>query len=190
MELLKLRILKDSIVHDNELLSVDSFLSHQIDIELLEALAKEFKRRFEGKRITKILTVEVAGIPIACMTARQFKVPVVYAKKDKANRWTQGMYTFRIHSFTHNADMTLMVPHDYLNEDDNVLIIDDILANGTNAEGLLEICDYAAASVEGYGCVVEKGFLTGGRMLRDLGVHVESLCVIESMSADGIKFKD
>lgn len=190
MELLKLRVLRDSVVHNQEMLNVDDFLSHQVDVEFLETLAKEFKRRFEGKRITKILTVEVSGIPIAVMTARQFKVPVVYAKKGKSNFWSKEMYTAKIYSFTRNEDMTLRVPHNYLSEDDNVLIIDDILANGSNAEGLMEICDYASASVAGFGCVLEKGFMTGGRMLRDLGIHVESLCVIDSMGPDGIKFRE
>ena len=190
MELLKLRVLRDSVVHNQEMLNVYDFLSHQVDVEFLETLAKEFKRRFEGKRITKILTVEVSGIPIAVMTARQFKVPVVYAKKGKSNFWSQEMYTAKIYSFTRNEDMTLRVPHNYLSEDDNVLIIDDILANGSNAEGLMEICDYASASVAGFGCVLEKGFMTGGRMLRDLGIHVESLCVIDSMCPDVIKFRE
>ena len=190
MELLKERILKDGIVRAGNVLKVDSFLNHQIDIRLLDDIGREFYRRFQDDRITKILTIEAGGIAVACAVARYFSVPVIFARKSKSSTLDEDVYTSKVYSYTHKDMHWVMVSCNYLEEDDNVLIIDDFLANGSAAQGLLEICDYAGANVVGVGIVIEKGFQKGGNLLREAGIHVESLAIIDSMDEDGIKFRD
>ena len=190
MELLKSRILRDGIVKSGNVLKVDSFLNHQVDSRLMDEIGREFYRRFHEDRITKVLTIEASGIAVAYATARYFSVPVVYARKTKSSTLDTNAYTSRVKSFTHNDVNWAMVSANYLNEEDRVLIIDDFLAEGNATQGLLEICDYAGATVVGVGIVIEKGFQNGGNMLRENGVHLESLAIIESMGPEGIKFRD
>ncbi len=190
MELLKDRILRDGIVKSGNVLKVDSFLNHQIDIRLMDEIGREFYRRFQDNRITKIMTIEASGIAVACAVARYFSVPVIFARKAKSSTLDENAYTSRIKSFTHKDTNWAMVSANYLDEEDSVLIIDDFLAEGNATQGLLEICDYAGATVVGVGAVIEKGFQNGGKLLRENGVHVESLAIIESMGPEGIKFRD
>ena len=190
MELLKDHILKHGIVKAGNVLKVDSFLNHQIDIRLMDDIGREFYRRFQDDRITKILTIEASGIAVACATARYFSVPVVFARKAKSSTLDADAYTAKIQSYTHGDVNWGMVSSNYLEEDDRVLIIDDFLATGSATQGLLEICDYAGATVVGVGIAIEKGFQKGGDMLREAGIHLESLAIIESMSSEGIKFRD
>lgn len=190
MELLKERIIRDGIVKAGNVLKVDSFLNHQIDIRLMDDIGREFYRRFQDDRITKILTIEASGIAVACATARYFSVPVVFARKTKSSTLDEDVFTAKIHSFTHRDVNRAMVSANYLDENDRVLILDDFLAEGNAAEGLLEICDYAGATVVGVGVVIEKGFQKGGSMLRENGIHLESLAIIESMGPSGINFRD
>ena len=190
MELLKNRILRDGIAKSGNVLKVDSFLNHQIDIRLMDDIGREFYRRFQDNRITKILTIEASGIAVACAAARYFSVPVVFARKAKSSTLDTNAYTARIKSFTHKDTNWAMVSANYLDEDDQVLIIDDFMAEGNAAQGLLEICDYAGATVVGVGVVIEKGFQGGGDTLRENGIHVESLAIVESMGPEGIKFRD
>ena len=190
MELLKSRILRDGIAKSGNVLKVDSFLNHQIDIRLMDDIGREFYRLFHDDRITKILTIEASGVAVACATARYFSVPVIFARKTKSSTLDENAYTARIKSFTHKDTNWAMVSANYLDEDDRVLIVDDFLAEGNATQGLLEICDYAGATVVGVGIVIEKGFQQGGDMLRENGVHLESLAIIDSMGPDGIKFRD
>ena len=190
MELLKDRILRDGIVKSGNVLKVDSFLNHQIDIRLMDEIGREFYRRFQDNRITKIMTIEASGIAVACAVARYFSVPVIFARKAKSSTLDENAYTSRIKSFTHKDTNWAMVSANYLDEEDSVLIIDDFLAEGNATQGLLEICDYAGATVVGVGAVIEKGFQNDGKLLRENGVHVESLAIIESMGPEGIKFRD
>lgn len=190
MELLKDRILRDGIVKGGNVLKVDSFLNHQIDIRLMDEIGREFYRRFQDERITKILTIEASGIAVACAAARYFSVPVVFARKAKSSTLDENAYTARIKSFTHKHTNWVMVSANYLDEEDRVLIVDDFLADGNATQGLLEICDYAGAAVVGVGIVIEKAFQEGGEMIRENGIHLESLAIIESMGPEGIKFRD
>lgn len=181
MNCLEERILKDGVVKEGNVLKVDSFLNHQMDIELFDEMGKEWKRRFEGKNINKILTIEASGIGIACMAARHFGVPVVFAKKSKSVNLEGDMYVAEVESFTHKCKNQVIVAQKFLNEDDHVLIIDDFLANGCALQGLIQIVQASGATVEGIGIAVEKGFQAGGRMIRNLGYQLESLAIVEEM---------
>ena len=181
MNFLEERILKDGIVKEGNVLKVDSFLNHQMDIELLDEIGKEFYRRFEGKKITKVLTIEASGIAIAYSVARCFGVPMVFAKKAKSINIDGDMYTAEVESFTHKNKNQVIVSKKFLNADDKLLIVDDFLANGCALQGLISITEAAGAVVEGIGIVIEKGFQFGGRSIRNLGYHLESLAIVESM---------
>lgn len=181
MNTLEERILKDGIVKEGNVLKVDSFLNHQMDIALFNEMGKEFKRRFEGKNINKILTIEASGIGIACVAAQYFDVPVVFAKKAKSINLEGEMYVAEVESFTHKTQNQVIVSKKFLNEEDHVLIIDDFLANGCALQGLIQIVQSAGATVEGIGIAIEKGFQTGGRMIRNLGYQLESLAIVDDM---------
>ena len=183
MNFLEERITKDGIVKEGNVLKVDSFLNHQMDIKLFEQMGEEFKRRFEGKDINKILTIEASGIGIACIVAQYFNVPVVFAKKSKSVNIEGEMYVAEVESFTHKCKNQVIVSKKFLNLEDRVLIIDDFLANGCALQGLISIVNEAGAKVEGIGIAVEKGFQDGGRIIRNLGYHLESLAIVESMNA-------
>lgn len=183
MNFLEERIAKDGIVKEGNVLKVDSFLNHQMDIRLFDEIGAEFKRRFAEEKINKILTIEASGIGIACMVARHFDVPVVFAKKTKSINIEGEMYVAEVESFTHKCKNQVIVSKKFLNPDDRVLIIDDFLANGCALQGLISIVNEAGASVEGIGIVIEKGFQTGGRVIRNLGYRLESLAIVDSMDA-------
>ncbi|MBR3396851.1 MAG: xanthine phosphoribosyltransferase [Lachnospiraceae bacterium] len=183
MKLLEDRIRKDGVVKEGDVLKVDSFLNHQIDIGLYEEIGKEFRKLFPDEDITKILTIEASGIGIACITARYFNVPVVFAKKTATVNIDGEVYSTRIDSFTHKRTYDVIVSKRFINEGDNILIIDDFLANGCAVSGLIEMVQSAGAKVAGVGIVIEKGQQSGGRLLRERGIHVESLAIIESMDA-------
>lgn len=183
MNFLEERITKDGIVKEGNVLKVDSFLNHQMDIQLFDEIGKEFKRRFANEHINKILTIEASGIGIACMVARHFDVPVVFAKKSKSINIEGEMYVAEVESFTHKCKNQVIVSKKFLSPDDHVLIIDDFLANGCALQGLISIVNEAGATVEGIGIVIEKGFQSGGRIIRNLGYHLESLAIVDSMDA-------
>lgn len=185
------RILKDGIVKTGNVLKVDSFLNHQIDVVLLDEIAQEFLRRFAGNTITKVLTIEASGIAIACAVARLLGVPVVFAKKSKSVNLDGESYVAEVESFTHKKTNQVIVSKKYLNEEDHVLIVDDFLANGCALQGLISLVDAAGAEVVGCGIVIEKGFQEGGHRIRNLGFHLESLAIIESMDDEtgGITFR-
>ena len=184
MNFLEERILKDGIVKEGNVLKVDSFLNHQMDIELFDQMGAEFKKRFEGKPINKILTIEASGIGIACVVAQHFHVPVVFAKKSKSINLEGEMYVAQVESFTHKCQNNVIVAQKFLNPEDHVLIIDDFLANGCALQGLIQIVQSAGATVEGIGIAIEKGFQSGGRIIRNLGFQLESLAIGESMDAE------
>lgn len=184
MNFLEERILKDGIVKEGNVLKVDSFLNHQMDIELFDQMGTEFKKRFEGKPINKILTIEASGIGIACVVAQHFHVPVVFAKKSKSINLEGEMYVAQVESFTHKCQNNVIVAQKFLNPEDHVLIIDDFLANGCALQGLIQIVQSAGATVEGIGIAIEKGFQSGGRIIRNLGFQLESLAIVESMDAE------
>ena len=181
MKLLEERIQKDGIVKPGNVLKVDSFINHQMDIELISEMGKEWKRLFADKPINKILTIEASGIGIACIAAMHFNVPVVFAKKAKSINLEGEMYTAEVESFTHKNKNQVIVSKKFLSEEDHVLIIDDFLANGCALQGLIQIVQSAGATVEGIGIAVEKGFQPGGRMIRNLGYQLESLAIVEAM---------
>ena len=181
MKLLEERIRKDGVVKPGEILKVDSFLNHQMDVDLFNKLGEEFKRLFADRPVNKILTIEASGIGIACVTAQHFHVPVVFAKKAKSVNLDGEMYTTKIESFTHKRTYDVIVAKKFLSEEDHVLIIDDFLANGCAVNGLIDLIMSAGATVEGVGIVIEKGFQQGGRILRQKGIRVEALAIIESM---------
>ena len=181
MNFLEERIAKDGVVKEGNVLKVDGFLNHQIDVDLLDQVGMEFKRRFAGKNITKILTIEASGIGIACMTARHFGVPVVFAKKSKSVNVDGEMFVAEVESFTHKCKNQVIVSKKFLSADDHVLIIDDFLANGCALKGLIAITESAGATVEGIGITIEKGFQIGGAMIREKGYQLESLAIVESM---------
>ena len=183
MNFLEERILKDGIVKENNVLKVDSFLNHQMDIALLDQIGEEFHRRFANKHITKVLTIEASGLAIAYAVARQFGVPMVFAKKSKSINIDGEMYTAEVESFTHKNKNQVIVSKRFLNADDHLLIVDDFLANGCALQGLISISESAGATVEGIGIVIEKGFQYGGRMIRNLGYHLESLAIIDHMDS-------
>lgn len=181
MELLKERIRKDGNIKKGNVLKVDSFLNHQMDIELINEIGKEFKRRFADKKVTKILTIEASGIGIACIAAQYFNVPVVFAKKTQSINIDGEVYSTKIESFTHKKVYDVIVSKRFLSEEDHVLIIDDFLANGCALIGLLDLVHSAGATVEGIGIVIEKGFQDGGDKIRQMGIQLESLAIVESM---------
>lgn len=183
MNFLEERILKDGIIKEGNVLKVDSFLNHQMDIDLFNEIGREFKKRFEGKEINKILTIEASGIGIACIAAQHFHVPVVFAKKSQSINLEGEMLVAEVESFTHKCKNNVIVAKKFLNLEDKVLIIDDFLANGCALQGLIQIVQSAGASVEGIGIVIEKGFQSGGRIIRNLGFQLESLAIIEKMNA-------
>lgn len=183
MKLLEDRILKDGIVKEGNVLKVDSFLNHQMDIDLFNEMGKEWKRLFEKEEINKILTIEASGIGIAAVVAQYFKVPVVFAKKTQSINLDGQSYTAKVESFTKKKVTDVIVSKKYLNPGDNILIIDDFLANGCAVNGLIQIINESGATLKGVGIAIEKGFQDGGRLLREKGVRVESLAIIESMDA-------
>lgn len=184
MNFLEERIAKDGIVKEGNILKVDSFLNHQMDIDLFNQMGEEFKRRFEGKPINKILTIEASGIGIACIVANHFHVPVVFAKKSQSLNIDGDVYAEEVESFTHKRKNQVIVSKKFLSSEDHVLIIDDFLANGCALQGLLSIVAQAGGTVEGIGIAVEKGFQQGGRIIRNLGYQLESLAIVESMDAE------
>ena len=184
MNFLEERILKDGVVKEGNVLKVDSFLNHQMDVELLDEIGREFHRRFADKEITKVLTIEASGIAIAYAVARCFGVPMVFAKKAKSINIDGDMYTAEVESFTHKNKNQVIVSKRFLNENDSILIIDDFLANGCALQGLISIANGAGASIEGLGIVIEKGFQSGGQIIRNLGYHLESLAIVDDMDAE------
>ena len=192
MNFLEERILKDGIVKEGNVLKVDSFLNHQMDINLFKQMGEEFKRRFADKNINKIMTIEASGIGIACVVASYFDVPVVFAKKSQSINIDGDVYVAEVESFTHKNKNQVIVSKRFLGPEDHVLIIDDFLANGCALQGLISIVAQAGGTVEGIGIAVEKGFQSGGRMIRNLGYHLESLAIVESMDAatGNVKFRD
>ena len=192
MNFLEERIVKDGIVKEGNVLKVDSFLNHQMDIQLFDQMGAEFKKRFEGKKINKILTIEASGIGIACVVAMHFNVPVVFAKKSKSINIEGDTYVAEVESFTHKCKNQVLVSKKFLSEDDHVLIIDDFLANGCALQGLISIVNMAGGTVEGIGIAVEKGFQVGGQIIRNLGYQLESLALVDSMdpSNSTINFRE
>ncbi len=184
MNFLEERIVKDGIVKPGNVLKVDSFLNHQMDITLLDQIGKEFKRRFADRPITKVLTIEASGIAIAYPVAREFGVPMVFAKKSKSINIEGEMYVAEVASFTHKNVNQVIVSKKFLNPDDHVLIIDDFLANGCALQGLISIVESAEATVEGLGIAIEKGFQDGGYRIRNLGYRLESLAIVEAMDPE------
>lgn len=191
MKLLEERIRKDGVVKEGNVLKVDSFLNHQMDVELFNEMGKEFKRLFADKPINKILTIEASGIGIACIVAQSFHVPVVFAKKSQSVNIDGDLYTSKVESFTHKRVYDIIVSKKFLSADDHVLIIDDFLANGCAVMGLIDLINEAGSTLEGVGIAVEKGFQQGGKLIREKGIRLESLAVIESMDAatGEIKFR-
>ena len=181
MNFLEERIVKDGIVKKGNVLKVDSFLNHQMDIDLMQEMGREFHRRFSHKKITKVLTIEASGIGIACFVAKEFGVPMVFAKKSKSINIDGDMYMAEVESFTHKNKNQVIVSKRFLSADDHVLIIDDFLANGCALQGLINIAESAGATVEGLGIAIEKGFQIGGRVIRNLGYQLESLAIVDAM---------
>lgn len=184
MKFMEDRILKDGQVRAGNILKVDNFLNHQLDVDLLDEVGRAFYERFKDRGITKILTVEASGIAIACLTARYFNVPVVFAKKSKSRNLDGDLYKSVVHSFTYNIDNTVTLSKKYLDSSDTVLLVDDFLANGKAMKGLTDICQQAGAKIEGIGIAIEKGFQSGGQELRDSGYEVFSLAIVDSMEPD------
>ena len=184
MNFLEERILKDGIVKPGNVLKVDSFLNHQMDISLMEEIGREFRRRFANKPVTKVLTIEASGIGIAAFVAKEFGVPMVFAKKSKSINIDGEMLVAEVESFTHKNRNQVIVSKKFLNAEDHLLIIDDFLANGCALQGLISITESAGAVVEGCGIVIEKGFQFGGRVIRNLGYHLESLAIVDAMDAE------
>lgn len=184
MNFIEERIMKDGIIKRGDVLKVDSFLNHQIDVVLLDEIAREFQRRFEGSVITKVLTIEASGIAIACAVARLLGVPVVFAKKSKSVNLDGESFVAEVESFTHKKTNQVIVSKKYLSDRDHVLIVDDFLANGCALQGLISLVDAAGAEVVGCGIVIEKGFQEGGHRIRNLGFRLESLAIVESMDAE------
>ena len=184
MNFLEERIARDGVVKEGNVLKVDSFLNHQMDVSLLDEIGAELHRRFEGTKVTKVLTVEASGIAIACSAARCFGVPVVFAKKSKSVNIDGEMYVAEVESFTHKTRNQVMVSRRFLSPGDKVLIVDDFLANGCALQGLISITEAAGATVAGIGIAIEKGFQIGGRVIRNLGYRLESLAIVDGMDAE------
>ncbi len=190
MQLLKDKIRNEGKVKDGIVLKVDSFLNHQMDIEFFNEIGKEFKRLYANDEITKILTIESSGIGIACIAAQYFNVPVVFAKKTQTSNIAGEVYTHKVQSFTHNRLFDIIVAKDFLKPEDKVLVIDDFLAKGSALLGLIGLIKDAGATLVGAGIVIEKGFQGGGQIIRDMGIRVESLAIIDSMNEkDGCIFR-
>ena len=189
MKLLEDRILRDGIVKPGNILKVDSFINHQMDISFINELGREFKRRFSHNRITKILTIEASGIGIACIAAQYFGVPVIFAKKAQSLNLDGEMYIAKVESFTHKRVYDVILSKKFLTEQDHVLLIDDFLANGCALMGLMDIVKQSGAVLEGAGVVIEKGFQKGGQMIRGMGVHLESLAIVDAMTDDSLTFR-
>ncbi|MCQ2609889.1 MAG: xanthine phosphoribosyltransferase [Lachnospiraceae bacterium] len=191
-EVLKERIKKDGKVKDGNILKVDSFLNHQIDVDLIDKIGEEFYNRFKDEKVTKILTIETSGIPLAVTTARHFKCPVVFAKKMKTKNISGEVYTAKVMSFTHGINFDVIVSKDFLGENDRVLVIDDFLANGEAITGLMKIIDEAGAELVGCGVAIEKGFQPGGESIRRKGIRLESLVIVDALNAstNTIVFRD
>ena len=184
MNFLEERILKDGVVKEGNVLKVDSFLNHQMDVRLLDRIGEEFYKRFSDTPITKVLTIETSGVAIAYAVARCFDVPMVFAKKSKSINIEGDVYTAEVESFTHKNKNTVIVSKKFLNPDDNILIIDDFLANGCALQGLISITEAAGANVAGIGIAIEKGFQHGGTMIRNFGYRLESLAIVEGMDTE------
>lgn len=185
MKLLEERIRKDGVIKEGNVLKVDSFLNHQMDVSLFVEIAKEFKRLYEGEEINKILTIESSGIGIAAVAALEFNVPVVFAKKTKTINIAGDVYTSKVESFTHKTTNDIVVSKEFLHPEDRILIIDDFLANGKALIGLTDVVRQAGATCVGAGIVIEKGFQRGGAMLREQGLRIESLAIIDEMDVSG-----
>ena len=190
MNFLEERIAKDGIVKEGNVLKVDSFLNHQMDIALFNEMGKEFKRLFADCKVNKILTIEASGIGIACIVAQYFDVPVVFAKKAQSINIDGDVYSTKIQSFTHQRVYDVIVSKKYLNPEDHILIIDDFLANGCALEGLIDLVQSAGATVEGIGIAIEKGFQQGGKLIRDRGIRLESLAIVDSMEGGELVFRE
>lgn len=192
MNFLEERIMKDGVVKEGKILKVDSFLNHQMDVRLFKQMGEEFKRRFAGKNINKIITIEASGIGIACIVAECFDVPVVFAKKSQSVNIDGDVYSAEVESFTHKCKNQVLISKKFVGPEDHVLIIDDFLANGCALQGLISIVNQAGGTVEGIGIAVEKGFQTGGQIIRNLGYQLESLAIVDGMNAaDGsINFRE
>jgi len=184
MNFLEERIINDGVVKHGNVLKVDSFLNHQMDISLMEEIGREFRHRFEGKHITKVMTIEASGIGVAVFVAREFGVPMVFAKKSKSINIEGDMYAADVESFTHKNKNQVIVSKKFLNAEDHLLIIDDFLANGCALQGLISIAESAGATIEGLGIVIEKGFQAGGKIIRSLGYQLESLVIVDAMDAE------
>ena len=191
MQILKERIVSDGRVMPGDILNVSAFLNQQADVELYNEIAREFFRRFSDCCVTRILTIEASGIGIACVTAQYFKVPVVFARKFRGKNLDGDQFSATVTSYTHGIDYTVTVPRPYLKNGDSVLIIDDFLANGCALDGLIKLVEVAGANLAGAGVVIEKGFQSGGKRLRDMDIRLESLAIIDSMDSEkGITFRD
>lgn len=192
MNFLEERIMKDGVVKEGNILKVDSFLNHQMDVKLFKLMGEEFKRRFAGKNINKIITIEASGIGIACIVAECFDVPVVFAKKSQSVNIDGDVYSAEVESFTHKCKNQVLISKKFVGPEDHVLIIDDFLANGCALQGLISIVNQAGGTVEGIGIAVEKGFQQGGQIIRNLGYQLESLAIVDGMNAaDGsINFRE
>lgn len=182
MKFLEDRIRRDGVVKEGNVLKVDRFLNHQMDIELFQEIGKEFKRRFANENVNKILTIEASGIGIACIAAESFHVPVVFAKKTQTKNIAGEVYTTQVESFTHGRIYDIIVSKEFLGKGDRVLLIDDFLANGKALEGLAQLVQDSGAELVGAGVVIEKGFQRGGDAIRAKGIHLESLAIVESMN--------
>ena len=185
MELLEKRIIEDGEVLPGNILKVSNFLNHQIDVRLMDEMGAEFARLYKDTKPTKILTIESSGIAVGYAVARQFGVPLVFAKKHQSSNVNEGVYSARVWSFTHNQNYTVVVSKKYINPGDKILLVDDFLANGNALNGLIEIVEKAGASVQGICIAIEKGFQNGGKMLREKGYRVESLAIVDKMTDDG-----
>ena len=183
MNFLEERIMKDGVVKEGNILKVDSFLNHQMDVKLFKQMGEEFKRRFAGKNINKIITIEASGIGIACIVAECFDVPVVFAKKSQSVNIDGDVYSAEVESFTHKCKNQVLISRKFVGPEDHVLIIDDFLANGCALQGLIQIVQSSGATVEGIGIAIEKGFQSGGRIIRNLGFQLESLAIVDGMDA-------
>ncbi|HLR35123.1 MAG TPA: xanthine phosphoribosyltransferase [Tissierellales bacterium] len=189
MELLKKKILNEGRIEEGNVLKVDSFLNHQLDIDFLNEIGKEFKKRFSNEEITKIVTIETSGIAIATIAAQYFKVPVVYARKTMSKNLGKNLYVSEVYSYTKEENYKIRISKRYINKNDKILLIDDFLANGNALSGAIDIIEKADATLVGAGIVIEKGFQQGGKKLRDKGVKLVSLAIIESLEAGKIVFK-
>ena len=190
MKELEQRILKDGDILGGDILKVDSFLNHQLDITLLKHIGEAFYEKFKDDKVTKIVTIEASGIAIACFAALKFNVPVVFAKKAQSHNLGNEVYTSKVHSYTYDRDYDITVSRKYLSEDDIIVIIDDFMANGLATEGLLDIAKQAGAKVAGIGICIEKGFQPGGRRLRDKGYKLVSLAIVDEMKEGEIRFRE